>query len=65
MKFQTRSRQKTKKAKEDETLVFQNNRYKIQTYINSFEEHNGHTRITHKMQFCSSFNVKLSSRGLV
>ena len=55
MKFKTQSRKKTNKALEDEALLFQKNRHKIQTYINPFEENNDHTRITHKIQFRSSF----------
>ena len=29
----------------------------MQTYINPFEQNNDHTRLMHKIQFCSSFNV--------
>ena len=36
-------------TEEDETLVFQKNRYTLQTCIISFERNNDHTQIMHKM----------------
>lgn len=36
IKFKTHSRQKKEKTHVDDTLVFQKNLYKIQTYINPF-----------------------------
>ena len=55
MKFKAHSRQQKSRTLEGEKLVFQKNRYKIQTYINPFEKNNDHMWITRKMQFCSSF----------
>ena len=50
--IKTHSRQETQ---EYETVVFQKNRYKILTYVNPFEQNNGHTRISHEIEFRSSF----------
>ena len=33
IKFKTQSRQKTQETQKNETLVFQKNRYKMQTYV--------------------------------
>ena len=51
--------ERKQKTQEDETLVFQKNRYKMQTYINPFEENNHHMWVIHKIQFWSYFNRKL------
>ena len=57
IKVKTQSRHKTQKTEEDEKIVFQNkNKYKMQTYINPFEQNNNHSRTMHKIQFRSSFN---------
>ena len=45
----------TQETQEHETVVFQKNRYKILTYINPFEQNNDHTRISHEIEFRSSF----------
>ena len=54
-------RQKTQKIQEDEAVVFQKNRYKILTYINSFEQNNDHTKILHETEFRSSFKESVFS----
>ena len=51
-KFKTQSKQE---IQEYETVVFQKNRYKILTYTNPFEQNNDHTRISHEIEFRSSF----------
>ena len=53
------SRQKTQKMQEDETVVFQKNRCKMLTYINPFEQNHDHMRISHEIEFRSSFKEKL------
>ena len=45
------------KTQGDKTLVFQNNKYKMQIYINPFEQNNDHTWAMHKIQFHSFFKV--------
>ena len=45
----------TQETQEHETVVFQKNRYKILTYINPLEQNNDHTRISHEIEFRSSF----------
>ena len=50
--IKTHSRQETQ---EYETVVFQKNRYKILTYVNPFEQNNDHARISHEIEFRSSF----------
>ena len=59
IKFKTQSRQKTQKPQENQTVVFQKNRYKILTYINPFEQNNDHTRMSHEIEFRSSFNYHI------
>ena len=51
--------ERKQKTQEDETLVLQKNRYKMQTYFNLFQQNNDHMRIMHKMQCCSSFDASL------
>ena len=63
--FKTQSRQKTQKIQEDETVVFQKNRYEILTYINPFEKNNDHTWISHKVEFRSSFKDPKYARNIV
>ena len=55
-KFETQSRQETQ---EYETVVFQKNKYKILTCINLSKQNNDHTRISHEMEFRSSFKEML------
>ena len=52
--IKTHSRQETQ---EYETVVFQKNRYKILTYTNPSEQNNNDIRISHEIEFRSSFNV--------
>ena len=50
-------KQSRQKTQEDETLVFQKNMHKIQSYKNPIEQNNDHTRKMHKIQFRSFFKV--------
>ena len=53
-----RADRKHKKTHEDETAVFQKDRYRILTDVIPFEQNNDHTRISHEiMKFHSSFKV--------
>ena len=56
IKFKTQT--ESTEAQEDETLVFQKNMYKIQNYINPFEQNNDHARLMHKIQYLSSLHIK-------
>ena len=61
VRTKSQSRQKTRKTQEDETVVFQKNRYSILTYIKPFEQSNDHRRISYEIEFCSPF--KSEKRG--
>ena len=56
IKFKTQT--ENAETQKDETLVFQKNMYKIQNYINPFEQNNDHTRLMHKIQYLSSLHIK-------
>ena len=52
IKFKTQA--ENAETQEDEALVLQKNMYKMQNYINPFEQNNDHMRVTHKIQYFSS-----------
>ena len=56
-----RADRKKQKTQEDETLVLQMNRNNMQTYLNPFEQNNGHMLTIHKTQYLSSINGSISS----
>ena len=55
IKLKTQSKQKTQRTQEDRTLVFQRNRYKMQT--NPFEENIDHMRIMQRYNFVAPISV--------
>ena len=57
--IQNREQTKTQKTLEDETPVSQKNKCKMQTYMNLFEENNGHTRTMVKYNFVAPFRISL------
>ena len=56
----TNLKHRADRKQEYETVVFQKNRYKVLTCVNPFEQNNDHTRISHEIEFRSSFNDKCS-----
>ena len=56
----TNLKHRADRKQEYETVVFQKNRYKVLTCVNPFEQNNDHTRISHEIEFQSSFKKVVS-----